>query len=139
MVVGVAYKHVFSNNHNDIIDSNLERQLQQNLPLLQAYGSNPNPGLLPLQLCEGDCDSSNDCDAGLVCFQRNAWMPVPGCRGGENFGANTDFCVQDPNLMTDWPTFAPTENPTFTPTTEDSQTISASTNEPTQNPHQDSI
>lgn len=68
------------------------------------------------------------CAEGLVCFQREipgpgeSWMEVPGCIGGADFTAGTDFCIFDPALAeerpaTDAPTFAPTTlSPTFEPT-----------------------
>jgi len=47
-----------------------------------------------LGLCEGDCDSNDDCAAGLSCFQRNGLTPVPGCSGAGN--TNWDYCY-DPS------------------------------------------
>eukprot|EP00980_Cylindrotheca_fusiformis_P013668 scaffold3515_cov126-Cylindrotheca_fusiformis.AAC.17 len=47
----------------------------------------------PLGLCQGDCDRNSDCQTGLVCFQRNKNVAVPGCIGGENDGSRSDFCV----------------------------------------------
>ena len=41
----------------------------------------------------GDCDSNDDCVGDLICFQRNANEPVPGCIGAENDGSRTDYCV----------------------------------------------
>lgn len=32
--------------------------------------------------CEGDCDSSGDCDWGLNCFDRDGFDAVPGCTSG---------------------------------------------------------
>ena len=29
--------------------------------------------------CHGDCDNDNDCDPGLLCFQRQGGQAVPGC------------------------------------------------------------
>ena len=37
--------------------------------------------------CEGDCDSSDNCEGDLRCFQRNEWEPVPGCKGPGSKGA----------------------------------------------------
>ena len=75
---------------------------------LQGYGGDPDPSRFPLQLCEGDCDSDSDCDAGLVCFERDAFMAVPGCEGGESFSSLSDFCIEDPNATTKTPSTAPT-------------------------------
>lgn len=32
-------------------------------------------------LCQGDCDTNDDCKEGLICFQRNANEDIPGCAG----------------------------------------------------------
>lgn len=32
-------------------------------------------------LCQGDCDTNDDCKEGLICFQRNSNEDVPGCAG----------------------------------------------------------
>ncbi|KAL3927051.1 MAG: hypothetical protein SGBAC_013240, partial [Bacillariaceae sp.] len=47
----------------------------------------------PLGLCEGDCDSNDDCGNGLVCYQRSEYEHVPGCTGGTADGSRTDYCV----------------------------------------------
>eukprot|EP00526_Cylindrotheca_closterium_P002678 CAMPEP_0113618308 /NCGR_PEP_ID=MMETSP0017_2-20120614/9264_1 /TAXON_ID=2856 /ORGANISM="Cylindrotheca closterium" /LENGTH=1027 /DNA_ID=CAMNT_0000527801 /DNA_START=16 /DNA_END=3099 /DNA_ORIENTATION=+ /assembly_acc=CAM_ASM_000147 len=47
----------------------------------------------PKGLCQGDCDTADDCEAGLVCFQRSANDEVPGCFGGKLDSSNTDYCV----------------------------------------------
>ena len=39
---------------------------------------NPGTGAI----CEGDCDTDAECNAGLVCFDRSANEAVPGCGGG---------------------------------------------------------
>jgi len=44
----------------------------------------------PLGECEGDCDTDDDCEGRLVCFQRDGGEPVPGCEG--NSRSRTDFC-----------------------------------------------
>ena len=36
----------------------------------------------PTQIPLGDCDTDDDCIDELVCFQREAFEPVPGCSGG---------------------------------------------------------
>lgn len=56
-------------------------------------GNNGNPtAVFPLGLCEADCDSDADCEAGLICYQRNAGSPVPGCAGADNAGY--DYCIK---------------------------------------------
>jgi hypothetical protein len=48
----------------------------------------------PCPLCKGDCDSSLECEAGLICKIRTALEPVSGCTGtGVD---NYDYCY-DPN------------------------------------------
>ena len=34
------------------------------------------------------------CAPGLVCFQRDRFQTVPGCRGGEHDSSRTDYCVE---------------------------------------------
>jgi len=82
------------------------------LPLLFAYIENPpNISSLPLQLCQGDCDSDTDCANELICYMKplNESL-VPGCAGISI--TRTDFCI-DPNALivvpSVHPTFAPTE------------------------------
>lgn len=45
--------------------------------------------------CEGDCGDGSHCRPGLVCFQRNNFEAVPGCKGTGKRG--TDYCYKDPN------------------------------------------
>jgi uncharacterized surface protein with fasciclin (FAS1) repeats len=51
-------------------------------------------------LCEGDCDSDDDCMDDYVCFKRrkNSFKKVPGCRGGRSDKSGTDYCV-DPDKL----------------------------------------
>ena len=42
--------------------------------------------------CSGDCDSDDDCEEGLVCFQRSKGQYVPGCSWGAGLH----------NLINDW-------------------------------------
>lgn len=51
----------------------------------------------------------DDCDDGLICFQRSGTTPVPGCSGEGSSGR--DYCIVPPP-----PTAAPTEPPTPSPT-----------------------
>ena len=72
---------------------------------------------LPLALCHGDCDTSLDCQPGLVCYQRDSFEPVPGCSGGQDVSSSSDFCVKDvyANLPTGTPTDSPSKQPTRSP------------------------
>lgn len=59
-----------------------------------------NPALLIHPI--GDCDTNDDCQAGLVCFQRGRANPVGtvfGCRGTA-IRNTTDFCM-DPSDIPD--------------------------------------
>ena len=85
--------------------------------MLVDLGSDPEG---PLGVCTGDCDNDEDCGEGLVCFQRDANEPVPGCIGGENDGSRTDFCVHESA------SFHPTESPSDSPSS--SHTPSSSHN-----------
>lgn len=68
-------------------------------------GQSPLPSLeistdFPLGLCQGDCDTSDHCAEGLICFQREAGDHVPGCAGGLDDDSRTDYCItmQNPSL-----------------------------------------
>ena len=63
---------------------------------LVDYGGTPPASNIPLKICEGDCDKDEDCDQGLICFQRTSNETVPGCIGGESDIEKTDYCVLDP-------------------------------------------
>jgi hypothetical protein len=62
-------------------------QQHRQLVSLKNLGAEPP---IPLQSCEGDCDSDSDCASGLKCLQRNGGEKVPGCDG--NDGSRTDYC-----------------------------------------------
>ena len=51
-------------------------------------------------VCEGDCDSDDDCKDDYVCFKRRkeSFKKVPGCRGGKSDKSGTDYCV-DPDEL----------------------------------------
>eukprot|EP00980_Cylindrotheca_fusiformis_P011317 scaffold2611_cov70-Cylindrotheca_fusiformis.AAC.2 len=63
-----------------------------------GYGSRSGRFLVeehyPLGRCAGDCDSDDDCEGDLVCFQRDHYESVPGCSGGSSDGTRTDYCVE---------------------------------------------
>jgi len=89
---------------------------------IENFGGDPEEFLLPLQLCQGDCDFSTDCAEGLICHRRDPYEEVPGCIGGEQDETNTDYCVFDPfgegyHVPTDSPTSEPTitARPSLTP------------------------
>ena len=47
----------------------------------------------PCHRCQGDCDTDNDCNQGLKCFQRNGHTAVPGCDdGGAGDVSDHDYC-----------------------------------------------
>lgn len=54
----------------------------------------------PCGKCEGDCDTSDDCEGDLICVQRSetdGQMPVPGCQGIPNTRA--DYCASPEDLF----------------------------------------
>ena len=55
-------------------------------------------GSAPLGLCQGDCDSDDDCVDNLVCFQRDALEKVPGCLGSGDM--SFDYCIYNPSDIT---------------------------------------
>ena len=53
-----------------------------------------NDAIQPYQLglCEGDCDSNEDCQYGLVCYQKSSSESgVPGCEGTDS--SSRDYCT----------------------------------------------
>jgi hypothetical protein len=46
----------------------------------------------PLQKCEGDCDSDDDCEMGLFCIERAGNESVPGCVGVSYAVEAVDIC-----------------------------------------------
>ena len=55
---------------------------------------------LPLSECAGDCDEDDDCDPGLMCFQRDSGdeRSIPGCSGIDL--SSTDYCIK--KELVDW-------------------------------------
>ena len=92
---------------------------------LVIKGNNGFPNYnFPLKVCEGDCDSNQDCEGGLVCFQRNSFEPVPGCTG--NGVWRLDYCIdlKVANKITIEPTNAPiTPTPAPVPPTSPPQKV----------------
>ena len=74
---------------------------------------NANPNFeAPFGLCEGDCDNDEDCEVGLICFQRGRNETVPGCSGGENDQTLSDYCIlSQEGTPTDNATALPSEAP----------------------------
>jgi len=109
-----------NSSENPILATN---QVDRPNPIpIEDFGGNPDGKHFPLQLCQGDCDFTEDCAPGLICHRREANEAVPGCIGGEENSDRSDFCVFDPfgqgyNVQTSDPTGSPTEtlNPTITP------------------------
>jgi len=81
-----------------------------NQPLVD-HGGTPPASVMPLQLCEGDCDKDEDCALGLICFQRTSNEDVPGCIGGESDAEKTDYCILDPF----GPGYGPSSSPVSAP------------------------
>lgn len=44
-------------------------------------------------LCEGNCESDDDCKDRLVCYKRGENRVVPGCRGGASESKGAGYCV----------------------------------------------
>lgn len=73
-----------------------ECQKNQYQPPLVFKGNDAGPifGQPRLGVCEGDCDTDQDCDWGFVCFSREGNEPVPGCDNSNDPGGyGTDYCV----------------------------------------------
>lgn len=66
------------------------------LPKIEIVGDNGGAHF-PLGLCQGDCDRDEDCKGHLICFQRGANEPVPGCRGGVADNSRGDYCIAPPH------------------------------------------
>lgn len=72
----------------------------------------PDPITRPLGLCQGDCDSDEDCEDGLICWMRNAGdTPIPFCNGPVGT-SRTDFCVYA-NAGTATPFAGASQSPSF--------------------------
>ncbi|KAL3935785.1 MAG: hypothetical protein SGBAC_008760, partial [Bacillariaceae sp.] len=69
---------------------------------LTVVGNNGIPeSAFPLGWCQGDCDDDGDCEAGLICFQRDADTAIPGCSGGLEDGSRTDYCIRPSDAQDD--------------------------------------
>jgi len=85
-----------------------------------------------LGLCEGDCDDDEDCQPGLMCFQRRSGREkVPGCsKTGGDVRRNFDVCYR--GLPSQNPSKSP--QPTAFPTTSEPTKSPKPTSKPTPNP-----
>jgi hypothetical protein len=64
-------------------------------PFLIALGGEICGGKFPpCGMCEGDCDSDDDCADGLVCIQRDEFEPVTGCDDPIVNMVGWDFCAR---------------------------------------------
>ena len=107
-----------------------EETTRQLLKQLVLYGSGPFDFLL--KECEGDCDSDESCERGLICWQRESGgHHVPGCEGGENENSRNDYCIIDPDLTIEQSSMPPSKNPSGLPSAAPSDQPS---NEPTFSP-----
>ena len=62
------------------------------VPLLNL-GDSGCTASAPYEACQGDCDSDDDCNSGLKCFQRDRYEQVPGCAaGGDHDVSGYDYC-----------------------------------------------
>jgi hypothetical protein len=62
--------------------------------MTNIFGRLSGPGCSksrPCGVCEGDCDSNDECAGNLICYQKPGPGSVPGCSGYDI--SNTDFCV----------------------------------------------
>jgi hypothetical protein len=84
--------------------------------IMSGVGRNGKPvAAFPLGLCQGDCDSDDDCSDGLLCFMDENYDTVPGCigiRGVSPNGHKEDYCYQP---FTSMPVPRPIPRPTPQP------------------------
>jgi len=77
----------------DLMENAEEVDAKEGKEPIPLFGVNP-PSKPNLQACEGECDTDAECAAGLKCFQRKGYTPVPGCTGEGR--KNWDYCY-DPS------------------------------------------
>merc|ERR1719446_1912811 len=63
--------------------------------MVELGGTNDNSAT-NLEACIGECDNDGQCRAGLKCFQRKGFTPVPGCAGKGK--KDWDYCY-DPTWV----------------------------------------
>ena len=78
--------------------------IQGLLSVLETTDANTGNGCSltsPCRLCEGDCDTDDDCGGSgskMRCYQREyAYTAVPGCQGAEKREDTSDFCYFPPD------------------------------------------
>jgi len=78
--------------------------IQGLLSVLETTDANTGNGCSPTspcRLCEGDCDTDDDCGgsgSNMRCYQREyAYTAVPGCQGAEKREDTSDFCYFPPD------------------------------------------
>ena len=78
--------------------------IQGLLSVLETTDANTGNGCSPTspcRLCEGDCDTDDDCggaSSNMRCYQREySYTAVPGCQGAEKREDTSDFCYFPPD------------------------------------------
>ena len=78
--------------------------IQGLLSVLETTNANTGNGCSPTspcRLCEGDCDTDDDCggaSSNMRCYQREyPYTAVPGCQGAEKREDTSDFCYFPPD------------------------------------------
>ena len=78
--------------------------IQGLLSVLETTDANTGNGCSPTspcRLCEGDCDTDDDCggaSSNMRCYQREyPYTAVPGCQGAEKREDTSDFCYFPPD------------------------------------------
>jgi hypothetical protein len=69
----------------------------------------------PLSRCQGDCDSDEECQEDLICFQRDGGESVPGCSDSDV--SSIDYCIAASSSPPPQESFSTTVAPTMGPTT----------------------
>lgn len=63
--------------------------------VLVRFGNGGKPAsAFPLGECQGECDSDDECDFGLLCFKRTDHTQIPNCEGRGDYGR--DYCFKPP-------------------------------------------
>jgi len=98
----------------------IERPSQNYLAIVYDNAEVADQGIYPLGLCEGDCDTNDDCAEGLTCFQREGYEAVPGCEGIGDEGF--DYCIEttSSDVPSSIPSDSPSGLPSVTPSTQPS-------------------
>jgi hypothetical protein len=61
------------------------------LPKVKALGGSFCTTEAPCAQCFGDCDTDDDCEGNLTCYQRDGGQAVPSCSGGEDSFSGKPF------------------------------------------------